>query len=423
MVDNSEYPVTDDNNDGEKDFSLLTCRICLQSEQNQEENETSHMYPIFQSPSNDKTTDDMSICDKIQKCTGIQLRNHHKLPSKMCKNCFIFLNIANIFASICHNSQKYLEEYVLEKLTDDNEINCDISVDRVEILQENQLDDLPDKTKDNSSSLEYNEVEDEHSSDPCNLQKQLTNHKENFQISKTCTKESFTQDSIPQSKPRVVKEVIINTITNIPSKILGISSDGAAIIEDKTKKNNVRSNGKIAKQSNVCETCGNVYGRRFELLAHIRRHHDVKTFECELCGQAFHSNFELSRHIRKHTGSRPYECKYCKRTFSDSSSLRKHERIHRNERPYSCKTCGKTFTYASVLKVHQLTHTGEKPFNCELCGRRFSRSHHLRAHLETLYHLNDPRSKILVKRIRRAENGDHNDEPTPPTTSSLNSTV
>ncbi|XP_058982520.1 zinc finger protein 37 homolog isoform X2 [Musca domestica] len=234
-------------------------------------------------------------------------------------------------------------------------------------------------------------------------------HKEYEQLganSKTSALEAYSKNTIPhESQNSVPENMEIDTARNVPAKILAISSDGTAVIEQKMKSHN----GQNLKKSHVCEICGNAYGRRYELQAHIRRHHDVKAFECEICGQAFHSNFELSRHIRKHTGLRPYECKYCKRTFGDNSTLTKHERIHRNERPYTCKTCGKNFTYSSVLKVHQLTHTGEKPYNCELCGRRFSRSHHLRAHLETLFHSNDPKSKILIQRIKRIEGDAHID--------------
>ncbi|XP_061402204.1 zinc finger protein 333 [Musca vetustissima] len=384
------------------EFPILACRICLQS---QEENETCPMFPIFQSKDNNKS-DELLICDKIQNCTGIKIQNHQKLPSLMCKNCLIFLNIAHTFASICRNSQKYLHEYVLETgiMNDDlkEDVQCDGIVEecqRIEEADDHEENELQNPSEENITTMECydNEEEEIQSSLPVDRPAQIQ-----YKLLKNTKDKTLTED-VPLQQD-LINSITKDSVTITSSKILAISSDGTAIIAEKSKKNNsTKPIGNNPKKTHTCEICGNAYGRRYELQAHIRRHHDVKPFECEICGQAFHSNFELSRHMRKHTGLRPYECKYCKRTFGDSSTLTKHERIHRNERPYACKTCGKTFTYSSVLKVHQLTHTGEKPYNCELCGRRFSRSHHLRAHLETLLHSNDPRSKILLKRIKRDE--------------------
>lgn len=71
-----------------------------------------------------------------------------------------------------------------------------------------------------------------------------------------------------------------NSSTNVPSKILGMSSDGAAIIEEKSSALHSKKKEK-GKQVHVCDLCGNVYEKRYALQAHIRRHRDEKPFECE----------------------------------------------------------------------------------------------------------------------------------------------
>lgn len=67
---------------------------------------------------------------------------------------------------------------------------------------------------------------------------------------------------------------------NATSKTLGISSDGAAVIEEKLRPPAAKRARK-EKRTHICEICGNIYDRRYTLVAHMRRHRDEKPFECE----------------------------------------------------------------------------------------------------------------------------------------------
>ncbi|XP_075146250.1 uncharacterized protein LOC142220792 [Haematobia irritans] len=388
-------------------MTSTTCRICLHN--NKTDN---NMFPIFIG------NDVPPVCDKINICTGIKITNHEKLPDLICHNCLAFLNIAFKFRSICLNSQMFLQEYVCDVAFDSNkEIEVSTQQENQEHITHKEYveDDISHKEY-VVEDISHKEYEMEASTSNTSFsQIQLENtpneyYEEEYYDETTVTEE--VNDDIPDPNTHIedVTKIATNKTNdkeaNDPSPILAMKSGGGAVTVETDDILSNRGN-KTPKKPHVCDICGNVYDRRYSLQAHLRRHRAEKPFECELCGQSFHCNFELSRHIRKHTGSKPYVCEYCKRSFGDRSTLMKHERIHRNERPYSCETCGKTFTYSSVLKVHKLTHTGFKAYACELCGKRFSRSHHLRAHLETLLHSNDPRSKTLLKKIRRNEGEDN----------------
>lgn len=68
---------------------------------------------------------------------------------------------------------------------------------------------------------------------------------------------------------------------NTPSKTLGISSDGAAIIREKKTRDAIIKREKKEKQPHICDICGNIYDRRYTLEVHMRRHRDEKPFQCE----------------------------------------------------------------------------------------------------------------------------------------------
>lgn len=355
--------------------TLSMCRICLQNSEEGEE-----MASIF-----DQDADSVCLYEKIECCGGIKILTEPELPTRICKKCNAFLTIAHKFRIICKNSDDYLREFVC-KSSDDCEDEDNNSEYTMEYSPKTSVTQVLQQSNHNinetQAEIDYEEVavysemwlQDGENEDDLIVE----DHGDGSQHSQN------PQNLIPNA--------------SLSRKTLGISSDGAAVIRVRNERQLNKE-----KQIHICDICGNVYPRKYALEAHMRRHRNERPYECEICSQSFHLNFQLTRHIRKHTGVRPYACQYCKRTFADRSTMLKHERIHRNERPYTCDVCGKSFTYSSVLKVHTLTHTGEKPFICGICGKRFSRAHHLRAHLETLLHQSDPRSKILLKQIKREE--------------------
>ncbi|XP_043652772.1 transcription factor Ouib [Drosophila teissieri] len=313
---------------------MTLCRTCLQDGEAQ-------MVSIFQT-ANDKLPGGVSLCDKIESLSGIQIKaiEEEALPTRICLRCKAFLTLAHKFRQICQRSNEFLREYVVKD-----------AVEQVVKDVEQQVcpTALPIETE------PFESLEDEL------LEEGVWS----------------TEDPIEETAPELAEKEIptVLTVQTLPAPYTASEPAPAAAVTAKL---------------HVCEICGNGYPRKSTLDTHMRRHNDERPYECEICHKSFHVNYQLKRHIRQHTGAKPYTCQYCHRSFADRTSLVKHERTHRNERPYACHTCGKKFTYASVLKMHYKTHTGEKPHICQLCNKSFARIHNLVAHLQTQQHLNDP---------------------------------
>ncbi|XP_036322776.1 zinc finger protein 675-like [Rhagoletis pomonella] len=352
----------------ELDAPTIVCRICLQSGETGEE-----MASIF-----DKDADSVYLYKKIERCGGIKILTEPKLPANICKKCNAFLIIAHKFRIICKNSDNYLRKFVCKSSkpnkNEENQPEYIQEYSKKKPVKTEVLNAKAPTVNESQHDINYEEV---------------VIYSEEFMLDEGVDDDLIIEDygdSSQESQDQLQ-----------PMSTFGTPEKGNC--EKITEQNKIKKE----KQIHICEICGNIYPRNYELQVHMRRHRNERIYECEICGNSFHLNSELTRHIRTHTGERPYACRYCERTFSSRSSRIDHERVHRNERPYNCDICGKNFSYSSVLKSHKLTHTGEKLFSCGICGKRFTRGHHLRAHLETLQHQNDPRSKELIKQIKRQE--------------------
>ncbi|KAI1175182.1 putative zinc finger protein [Nemania sp. FL0916] len=74
----------------------------------------------------------------------------------------------------------------------------------------------------------------------------------------------------------------------------------------------------------ICEQCGEVYKKKYNLQSHQRTHEADKTHVCEHCGKRFRRESDLNRHLKIHTGEKEHECQGCGRSFARAETLRQH---------------------------------------------------------------------------------------------------
>jgi Zinc finger, C2H2 type len=94
----------------------------------------------------------------------------------------------------------------------------------------------------------------------------------------------------------------------------------------------------------------------------------VSEFVCEICGSVFSRKFNLRTHMRAHTRERPFECTVagCKAAFSRDSDRRRHETAHTGEKKY---ICGGNVSSENILKWG--------------CGGRYARLEGLGRHFQS----------------------------------------
>lgn len=115
-----------------------------------------------------------------------------------------------------------------------------------------------------------------------------------------------------------------------------------------------------------CEYCQTDFPSYYLLERHRKNAGSctAKTFICDHCGNAYGKKRDLAAHLL--SNMRRFICNYCGKGCRDTNSLNLHIKSHTLEKPFVCKTCGKCFTTKVHFAIHCRTHASVRRYEVKM---------------------------------------------------------
>ncbi|CAH2101319.1 unnamed protein product [Euphydryas editha] len=330
-------------------FDLIEiCRVCLSRDIN--------MDYLFDDKNN-------KIIDKIEFCTGIQLKEEKGLPNQICKNCFNKLSIAHKFKSMCLLSEQRLHQIILKR------INLETADEKRNIVTNN------DYCIQNVDDLDRNEYQGQYIKGEVEVE--FVNPDDSFP-------QEELKDSNVHSEIRRSKEEKLNIIIEVHKEEVQSKPENTKLREQGPYKNcEPQQNKKFNRLK--CGPCNIQFSTKRESDNHKKEvHSENLCWICEVCGKKFLNPSSYYTHVRSHLPDR-LECAHCDYRCVTKSDMEKHLRVHSGIKKFKCTQCSAGFHTTSNLNDHvrRCHSSAEKRFACELCPKRFHERSKLNRHLDT----------------------------------------
>ncbi|KAI5707277.1 zinc finger protein 665 [Diaphorina citri] len=109
----------------------------------------------------------------------------------------------------------------------------------------------------------------------------------------------------------------------------------------------------------VCEICGKGFTQWASHYYHKFTHSEERSFKCSYCAMTFRCPRTLTEHKKTHVLSDvKHVCNTCGNEYNTRKNLLSHMKIHSTGRPHQCDVCNAKFKLRKYLVQHLKTHKG-----------------------------------------------------------------
>lgn len=330
----------------------------------------------------------ISYSAKIMRCVNINIKEGDGLPNMICKICVTELTISYEFVQKCETSDKALRNLSADFFEEIRpKIEIDIKIEDIKKEFANQ-----EHYESYTSDIESDKI------------KNTSERKVKQNKRKKSVRKRFKRGRVGP-----IQCVICGLLVTSPSamqnhmrthtgeKPFACSCCDSRFPTKGSLKRHHDTYHAARERKFTCETCGNSFFRKNDIITHMRVHSDERPYVCPFCTKRFRQVASLIRHKRTHTGEKPYSCPICNKKFADKNLVRKHQSVHSDERNFMCHLCNKSMKSKTALNAHLTLHTNEKQNICSFCGMAFAMKGNLQTHIKRVHSEKSGQCTVCLK--------------------------